>query len=167
VVLEECAAPGANVVLDVLNENFDDRVLSNCFPEWFRYGWSWPPYAPDLNPCDYFLWGFLKDTVYKNNLHTIKELQQEILAAEIIISEETPAANVHNFRHWLQMVLDANGAYIENVFHMIVNLPRLMNSETPNTVMYAMLLGNYMQLKLEHLFKKTVYLSSRLRLLKT
>jgi hypothetical protein len=58
----------ANTLLDVLNEHFDDRVLSNHFPERFGYGWSWPPYYPDLNPCDYFLWGFLKDTVYKNNL---------------------------------------------------------------------------------------------------
>jgi hypothetical protein len=48
----------ANAVLDVLNENFDDRVLSNHFPEWFGYGRSWPPYSPDLNPCDYFLWAF-------------------------------------------------------------------------------------------------------------
>jgi hypothetical protein len=38
------------------------------------------------------------------------------------------------------------------------NLPRLLNSETPNTVMFAMLLGNYMQLKLERLFRKTLYI---------
>jgi hypothetical protein len=49
----------ANAVLDVLNENFDDRVLSNGFPERFGYWWSWPPYSPDFNPCDYFLWVFL------------------------------------------------------------------------------------------------------------
>ena len=24
----------------------------------------WPPRSPDLNPCDYFLWGYLKDKVY-------------------------------------------------------------------------------------------------------
>jgi hypothetical protein len=64
---------------------------------------------------------------HKTNLHTIKELQQEILAAVISISEETLAALisfseetlaavVRNFQHWLQMVLDTNGAYIENVF---------------------------------------------------
>jgi hypothetical protein len=84
----------ANAVLDVLKENFDDRVLSNHFPQWFEYGWSWLPYSPDLNPCDYFLRGFLKDTVYKNNPHTIKELKQEISAAVINVSEETLAAVV-------------------------------------------------------------------------
>jgi adenine deaminase len=70
----------------------------------------------DLNPYDCFLRGFLKDTVYKINQHTIKELQQEILAAVISVSKETLAAVVRNYRRRLQTVLDADGAYIENVF---------------------------------------------------
>jgi hypothetical protein len=37
--------------------------------------------AADHCPCDYILWGFLKDTIYKNNPHTIEELQQEFSAA--------------------------------------------------------------------------------------
>ena len=24
-------------------------------------GQQWPPRSPDLNPCDYFLWGYLKE----------------------------------------------------------------------------------------------------------
>jgi hypothetical protein len=72
-------------------------VLSNNFPEWFGYGWSWSSYSPDLIPCDYFLWGFLKDIVYKNNPHMIEELRQEIMAAVISVSEETVAADVRNF----------------------------------------------------------------------
>jgi uncharacterized iron-regulated protein len=54
--------------------------------------------------------------VYKNSLHTAKELQQEISAAVISISEGTLAAVVQNFRCRLQMVLDADGEHIENVF---------------------------------------------------
>jgi hypothetical protein len=33
----------ANAVLDVLNKHLDDRVLSNRFPEQFRYGLALPP----------------------------------------------------------------------------------------------------------------------------
>jgi tRNA A58 N-methylase Trm61 len=61
------------------------------------------------------LWGFLKDTVYKNNPHTIEEIKEESSAAVISVSEETLAAVVRNFRRRLQMVLDADCAYIENV----------------------------------------------------
>jgi hypothetical protein len=32
-------------------------TVSNHFPKSFRYGWPWPLYSPDLNSCDYFLWG--------------------------------------------------------------------------------------------------------------
>jgi hypothetical protein len=62
----------ASAVLDVLNEHFDNRVLCNNFPEGFGYGWSWPPYSPNLSRSSYFLWGFLKDAMHKNNLHKLK-----------------------------------------------------------------------------------------------
>ena len=26
----------------------------------------WPLYSPDLNPCDYYLWGYLKSRVYSD-----------------------------------------------------------------------------------------------------
>jgi hypothetical protein len=54
-------------------------------------------------------------TVYKKNPHTIEDLQQDISAAVISVSEETLAAVVRNFRRRLQMVLDADGAHTENV----------------------------------------------------
>jgi hypothetical protein len=31
-----------------------------------------------MNPCDYFLWDYLKDHVYHTNLHILQELQVEI-----------------------------------------------------------------------------------------
>jgi hypothetical protein len=52
-------------------------------------------------------------SVYKNNPRTIEELQQEISAAVISVSEETLAAVVRDFRRRLWIVLDADGANIE------------------------------------------------------
>jgi hypothetical protein len=31
----------------------------------------WPARSPDLNPCDFYLCGNLKDKVYSNNPHTL------------------------------------------------------------------------------------------------
>ena len=28
----------------------------------------WPPRSPDLSPCDFFFWGFVKDTVFVPSL---------------------------------------------------------------------------------------------------
>jgi len=25
---------------------------------------TWPPHSPDATPCDFFLWGYIKDQVY-------------------------------------------------------------------------------------------------------
>jgi hypothetical protein len=49
----------------VLNEVFENRLISRGL---------WPARSPDLNPCDFYLWGNLKDNVYSNNPHTLVEL---------------------------------------------------------------------------------------------
>jgi hypothetical protein len=46
----------------------------------------WPPQSPDLSPPDLYFCGFLKENVYKNNLHTLEELKQNI---ELCISDVT------------------------------------------------------------------------------
>ncbi|KFM63296.1 hypothetical protein X975_25949, partial [Stegodyphus mimosarum] len=49
----------ARRVKDLLRASFgDDRVLSRHFRH------AWPPRSPDLSPCDYWLWGYLKSQVY-------------------------------------------------------------------------------------------------------
>jgi hypothetical protein len=35
----------------------------------------WPMCLPDLTPCDFYLWGNLKDKVYRTNPHTKEELK--------------------------------------------------------------------------------------------
>ena len=40
---------------------------------------AWPPYSPDLNPCDAFLWVFLIDRLYtERKLPTVTQLKQQI-----------------------------------------------------------------------------------------
>ena len=39
----------ANIVVEFLREKFEDQLISrNC-------EFLWPPYSPDLNPCDFYL----------------------------------------------------------------------------------------------------------------
>ena len=39
---------------------------------------KWPPKSPDLNPCDFFLWGYLKSKVYNPQPKTLEDLKQNI-----------------------------------------------------------------------------------------
>ena len=51
--------------------------LDRTFPErWLgcRGPHKWPARCPDLTPCDFFLWGWAKEEVYKTKPKTIPEL---------------------------------------------------------------------------------------------
>jgi hypothetical protein len=48
---------------DNLHDVFVSHVLSNRFPEHLGCGCFWPLCSPDVIPCNYFLWGYLKECV--------------------------------------------------------------------------------------------------------
>ena len=54
--LNHCVCHTMNMNLRLLDEEFDGRVVSRRAIR----GQEWPPRSPDLNPCDFFLWGYLK-----------------------------------------------------------------------------------------------------------
>ncbi|GBN28156.1 hypothetical protein AVEN_218069-1 [Araneus ventricosus] len=39
---------------------------------------EWPPHSPDLNPLDFFLWGYIKQRVYATPLPTLQKLRNRI-----------------------------------------------------------------------------------------
>ncbi|KAJ4437726.1 hypothetical protein ANN_17871 [Periplaneta americana] len=39
---------------------------------------EWPSRSPDLNPCDFWLWGYLKDRVYQGNIRSLADLKASI-----------------------------------------------------------------------------------------
>ncbi|CAK1582351.1 unnamed protein product [Parnassius mnemosyne] len=39
----------------------------------------WPARAPELNPLDFFYWGYLKENVYSKPIPNIAELRQKII----------------------------------------------------------------------------------------
>lgn len=106
----------ANVVLDFLHERLGLRVLSNRFPE--RYGGGmWPPHSPDINPCDFFLWGFLKEKVYLRKPENAVQLRAIIVELCRAISEDLCRRVITNARVRLEEVVRQNGGHIEHVIH--------------------------------------------------
>jgi len=64
--------------LTILHEHFGQRVISGKFKRNFNCWIDWPPYSPDLTPCDYFLWGHLKGRNYRDRPETLDALKQAI-----------------------------------------------------------------------------------------
>ena len=56
-------------VRNVLRQKFQNRVVA------LHHDVEWPPRSPDLTPCDFFLWGYLKQKVFSTpppNLATLR-----------------------------------------------------------------------------------------------
>lgn len=102
-------------VFDVLEEYFDDRVIALDYLKFKGKGFDWPPYSPDLTPCDYFLWGTLKDQVYGTNPSTINELENAIQKACVSISRDTLHKVTENFVLRLRHVCAVKGAHFESI----------------------------------------------------
>ena len=49
----------------------------------------WPPWSPDLTPCNFFLWGYIKDHVYVPPMpHDLPQLRQRIVEAVAAIDRQ-------------------------------------------------------------------------------
>jgi hypothetical protein len=52
-------------------------ILNRMYPNrWIRRGGPrhWPARSPDLNPLDFFLWGYVKNVVYNRPIHNEEDL---------------------------------------------------------------------------------------------
>ena len=77
---------------------------------------TWPPRSPDLTPCDFFLWGYIKDLVYIPSLPTdVGELKDRILAAVQSITVATLDKVWREFNKRLDMVRITRGGHFEHL----------------------------------------------------
>ena len=66
-------------------------------------------------PCDFYLWGMLKNKVYKTNPHTLNELKENIQTTiRSIMVEELVHVN-NNFLKRCETCIQENGQHIENL----------------------------------------------------
>lgn len=65
----------ATVVRQWLDQKFTDRWIGRRGPI------EWPARSPDLTPPDFFLWGYLKDIVYRDRPSNYDQLRRKIQEA--------------------------------------------------------------------------------------
>ena len=92
-----------------LQQRFGGRLISRrCDPEWSAY-------SPDLNPLDFFLWGYLKDRVYQNRPETIEDLKQAIASEAHAIPRDMCKRVIDNFARRVQICLQRQGSHLEHL----------------------------------------------------
>jgi len=85
---------------------FGDRVISKGL---------WPPRSPDLTTPHYFLWGYLKGTVYQNKPRTIGALKSNITEEIQAVTADLLAKTFQNMARRVQSCLDANGGHFQRM----------------------------------------------------
>jgi len=92
------------------------QCLDDHFPQrWIGRGGpiQWPPRSPDITPCDFFLWGFIKGLVYKSKMHSVAELKEKINAAFLQVTNQMLAKTWMELDHRLDVVRATNGGHVE------------------------------------------------------
>lgn len=102
---DNATAHTANNSMDAIDEIFGERVISRRL---------WPARSPDLNPCDFYLWGMLKDRVYVNNPRTLDALKENIRGEINAITREELQRVSNNFFSRCQACIRAEGQHFEN-----------------------------------------------------
>ncbi|GBL74834.1 hypothetical protein AVEN_243683-1 [Araneus ventricosus] len=77
---EEAPPHWSTIVRDFLNRELPHHWIGRTDLDDVRL-LPWPPRTPDFMPCDFFLWGYVKDKVYVAPKPTT--LQERITAAVI------------------------------------------------------------------------------------
>ncbi|PSN36548.1 hypothetical protein C0J52_22520 [Blattella germanica] len=78
--------------------------MSNKFPDRFQRGSIWPPHSPYINPCDYFLSGHLRESIYRNKPRNIMQLRADVITFLQGITEDLCRRVVRNFTVRLEEV---------------------------------------------------------------
>ncbi len=74
----------------------------------------WPPRSPDLNPCDFYLWGYLRSKIYSPKPNNIDDLKVNIEKEIRSIKPEVLIPTFQNLEKRLKKVIDVNGGHIED-----------------------------------------------------
>ena len=75
----------------------------------------WPPRSPNLNPLDYWFWGWLKAKVYHTDKpRSLLQLRDKITDICNAIVPEELEAGVDHIVHRLQLTIDSDGDHFEH-----------------------------------------------------
>lgn len=100
----------AIIVRNWLNQKFPNRWIGRGTANDLNI--PWPPRSPDLTPCDFFLWGFLKSKVYTTKPANIGDLKQRICNSFNEVTEEMRQKTMLEFKERLQRVVANNGGNV-------------------------------------------------------
>ena len=93
-----------------LDRQFRKRVLSRTPIR----SLDWPARSPDLNPCDFCLWGYLKSKVYMPRPTTLDQLEVNIRREVEALDPDMMWRAILDMRSRARLCIAKNGGHFEN-----------------------------------------------------
>ena len=81
----------------------------------FRIRFALGRRSPDLTPCDFFLWGYLKAKVYEQRPLTLEALKEAIRQEVAAITPEMILKVMDNYRERLHQCINIQGRHLSDV----------------------------------------------------
>ena len=116
--LDGAPAHWAGIVRDWLDEAFPDRWIGRGGPV------PWPPRSPDLNPLDFFLWGYLKERIYLHDYDDFNIIRDRIQEALDTITPEMLERVIANFIRRCRLCIQENGGKFEHLIRRMLGISR-------------------------------------------
>ena len=95
------------IVRDFLNKTFPNRWIGRSGPT------QLPPRFSDTTLLDFFLWGYVKDRVYRTPVRDVETLQSRIIDVLATVNEEMLENTWRKFEYRLDILRATNGAHVE------------------------------------------------------
>lgn len=96
-------------VRDFLNHRFPNRWIGRGGPV------PWPPRSPDLNPIDFYVWGYLKCLVYRNEITSLANLKSAIFTSAEIVRRKLRSSKIkRSLLRRSRECIDNDGGHFEH-----------------------------------------------------
>ncbi|CAH8494003.1 unnamed protein product [Dicrocoelium dendriticum] len=102
-------AHSAQTVRQFLDDTFGHRWIGRGGPM------EWPARSPDMNPLDFFLWGYLKRRVYKVKPTCVEELKRSIVEECRAISVDALQRVIANSIRRMLLCQQNGGGHFEHL----------------------------------------------------
>lgn len=91
-----------------LEQHFPQRWMGRASPNM-----PWPPRSPDMTPCDFFLWGFIKSRVYRTQPTNMADLKAKIAAAFKEVTPDMLEKSLLSYKERLHRCVERDGRHVE------------------------------------------------------
>ncbi len=109
VFMQDGAPPHwATAVRNWLSDTLPGRWMGRGSPNL-----PWPANSPDLTPCDFFLWGYLKSRVYRTQPEDLQQLKARITHEFQQLPMDFVQRSIDSYEHRLYRCIEVNGAHVE------------------------------------------------------